>query len=139
MFKIFYQTDCYKIKMTKLPLKCSIFVTLAHTHFSPVSFLDFLDGTCFSLDFNYFVYFFFVFFVFHFLTLPCIVRVYYCGYSVTPFLFLISNKDLIIFLYKIKQKKKQTKKKKKQNTQSIPNLSNYNAQKYLKRETKMIF
>ena len=108
MFKIFYQTDCYKIKMTKLPLKCTIFVTLAHTHFSPVSFLDFLDGTCFSLDFNYFVYFFFVFFVFHFLTLPCIVRVYYCGYSVTPFLFLISNKDLIIFLYKIKQKKNKT-------------------------------
>ena len=138
MFKIFYQTDCYKIKMTKLPLKCSIFVTLAHTHFSPVSFLDFLDGTCFSLDFNYFVYFFFVFFVFHFLTLPCIVRVYYWGYSVTPFLFLISNEDLIIFLYKIK-KIKNKKTKKKQNTQSIPNLSNYNAQKYLKRETKMIF
>ena len=96
--------------MTKLPLKRSIFVTLAHTHFSPVSFLDFLDGTCFSLDFNYFVYFFFVFFVFHFLTLPCIVRVYYWGYSVTPFLFLKINDYLIIFLYKKKIKKKKQNK-----------------------------
>ena len=122
--------------MTKLPLKCSIFVTLAHTHFSPVFFLDFLDGTCFSLDFNYFVYFFFVFFVFHFLTLPCIVRVYYCGYSVTPFLFLISNKDLIIFLYKIKQKKKQTKKKKKTKHPEHPKSLKLQCSKISKKRNK---